>query len=533
MSNPSTASSLLLTKKKKPPPKMMTKVEKIVTKKPISPPVQSPAKHLKPTSKLANGSARKDSTPTPRKSHTPASSRPSSKEPVERIKQERSRPNKRASPTISTPHFTSDDDDEEVKPRKRARTDEVVDPDRRIRDPDAFVDNGGVEMPRVHAYDIANESLQGSTGFQFTAFFDTLASDEDDENTPIQVEYPGAATELERYQLVKPTDSSDFKPITEIFETMKIVSEYYLDEDSAEKVFCEEDGSGLYQKLKRPLFNAERHRTGAQKAFISIVDDYNKLIRAKRADGTIAKAIDSMPKIPLSLVEHIIKSQIYSRTVSPDVHMVRHYESFSDNVYGELLPMFLSRIFKETKLRSNQIFVDLGSGVGNCVLQAALETGCEAWGCEMMPNPARLAELQAKEFPARCKLWGLKPGKVRLIQDDFLQNEEIGEVLKRADVILINNQAFTSELNDKLKYRFLDLKEGAQIVSLKYYRDPLQKIKESNLNDPVNVLTVKEKERFSGMVSWTDDPGKWYLQTKDTRELEAFTKKLEASGSNV
>jgi [histone H3]-lysine79 N-trimethyltransferase len=151
----------------------------------------------------------------------------------------------------------------------------------------------------------------------------------------------------------------------------------------------------------------------------------------------------------------------------------------------------------------------------------------------MMPNPARLAELQAEEFPARCKVWGLKPGPIRLIHDDFLQNTEIGEVLKKADVILINNQAFTAELNNSLKLRFLDLKEGAQIVSLKYYRDPLHRIKESNINDSVNVLKVKEKERFSGMVSWTDDPGKWYLHTKDTTELKRFQQDREAESNGA
>jgi len=98
--------------------------------------------------------------------------------------------------------------------------------------------------------------------------------------------------------------------------------------------------------------------------------------------------------------------------------------------------------------------------------------------------------------------------------------------LKRADVILVNNQAFTAELNDKLKYVFLDLKEGCQIVSLKPFRSPSHKIKDSNVNDPVNVLAVAEKDRWSGMVSWTDDPGKWYHQRKDSRSLEVFVKTM-------
>ena len=378
----------------------------------------------------------------------------------------------------------------------------------------------------VHAADIANNTIVEHSRDQYGAFFTALAGDEDECPT-VELQYP-SASQRERYELVKPTDNSDFKPLGEIFENMKVVSEYYLDEATAEKVFCEEDGSGLYQQLRRPFNAAAKGRPGAQTEFIGFVNSYNKLIEAKRKDGTISKSVDSMTTVPLKLVEHIIKAQIYARTVSPQVQIVRQYESFSDNVYGELLPMFLSRIFKATRLKSDQIFVDLGSGVGNCVLQAALETGCESWGCEMMSNPHKLAELQAREFPARCRLWGIKPGPIRLIHDDFLKNDEISAILKRADVILINNQAFTAELNDKLKYKFLDLKEGAQIVSLKYFRDPLHRIKESNMENPVNVLNVREMERWSGMVSWSDDPGKWYLQRKDGRELEAFGRKLSS-----
>ena len=76
--------------------------------------------------------------------------------------------------------------------------------------------------------------------------------------------------------------------------------------------------------------------------------------------------------------------------------------------------------------------VDLGSGVGNVVLQAALEIGCESWGCEMMPNACTLADLQQAEFKARCRLWGITPGKTRLVQGDFLTEQSIIEVLKRA-----------------------------------------------------------------------------------------------------
>jgi [histone H3]-lysine79 N-trimethyltransferase len=453
MSSNSMPSGLMALKAKKAPPQIIRKTVKVI-KKP-APPLHAP-KPIPQARPVFNGTQRKDT--TPRLSTTPVSSRHSSKEPIERIKKERRQQVKRPSPAASTPRFTSSDDDEEdEQPRKRAKPSpkDVVDPKRRIRDLQAFseADSGSFDM--IHAADIANSTIIEHSRDKYEAFFTALPADEDECPT-IQLQHP-SASQRERYQLVKPTDHSDFRPITEIFENMKTVAEHYVDDTTAERIF-DEAAQGLYQKLKSALREGERGRIHAQSHFVEIVESYNDLIDRKRRDGTISKKLDSMTSIPLKLVEHIIKAQIYSRTVSPQVHLVRQYEGFSDNVYGELLPRFMSSIFKETRLKSDQTFVDLGSGVGNCVLQAALETGCESWGCEMMDNPHKLAELQAREFPARCRLWGIKPGPIHLIHDDFIKNEEISAVLKRADVVLINNQAFTAELNEKLKYKFLDLK---------------------------------------------------------------------------
>ncbi|RMZ75948.1 hypothetical protein DV738_g5248, partial [Chaetothyriales sp. CBS 135597] len=521
-------SGLASIKVKKAPPVIKT----TLVKKTVSASASSPtgSQRLSATPKLGspltNGHHKSKST-TPRRSKTPVS-RQASKEPAERIKKEKAAVTKRSSPVATTPRFLSDDEEEEAEqPKKRARLENPLDPDRNIADAAAFSSQQDADAPleMIHAYDIANDGLVEHQRNKYATFFTALAADEDDAPT-IELRYPGYP-QPERYQLVKPSsDHSDFKPITEIFDNIKMVADTYLLGSDSLKLFSEADGSGLYQKAYKFLRDGEKSRVGAQSHFISVIEEYNAFIQQRRDDGTIQHSLNNMHSVPLSLVEHIVKGQIYARTVSPQVHLVRQYEGFSDNVYGELLPKFLSKIFREVGLKSTHTFVDLGSGVGNCVLQAALETGCEAWGCEMMDNCATLAELQAREFPARCRLWGIKPGPVRLIHDDFLRNPEVDDVLKRADVILINNQAFTADLNDKLKLKFLDLKEGCRIVSLKCFRHPHHVIKQANVNDPVNVLEVKEMHRYSDMVSWTDDPGNWYVQTKNSSELKRFLRTL-------
>ena len=57
-----------------------------------------------------------------------------------------------------------------------------------------------------------------------------------------------------------------------------------------------------------------------------------------------------------------------------------------------------------TGIVRDSVFIDLGSGVGNAVLQVATETGCEAWGIEIMDIPAEMAIVNLREWKARMRL---------------------------------------------------------------------------------------------------------------------------------
>jgi [histone H3]-lysine79 N-trimethyltransferase len=218
--------------------------------------------------------------------------------------------------------------------------------------------------------------------------------------------------------------------------------------------------------------------------------------------------------LPRNVIAFIL-DQVYDRTVALKVELLSKYENGTDNVYGELLHPFITDILVEKiKMTSDQVFVDLGSGVGNVAIQAALEIGCESWGCEMMENACNLAEAQVKEFTSRCVLWGVAPGKVFLERGDFRKSTRIHEALKRADVILVNNQAFTSQLNDDLVRMFLDLKSGCKIISLKTFVHD-HKSASHNINDVGStILDVEALTYPSGYVSWTDAGGTYCISTR-------------------
>ena len=334
----------------------------------------------------------------------------------------------------------------------------------------------------------------------------------------VELQYPSSSRK-EKFELKWPkNEKDDYRPMEDIAETVKTICLYYFPTELSEKYTNDETGYGR-------RFNRAWQRQSIDE-FIEIVEDFNSVLNRLIEDGTIRKELANTGTLRLDWVRRIL-DQIYSRTVSPKVESLKAYQNGSDNVYGELLPRFVSQIFRQTKLNHEQIFVDLGSGVGNVVLQAALEVGCESWGIEMMKNPCDLAELQAKEFPARTRLWGVSVGEVNLLRGDFTDNPQIGNILKRADVVLVNNQAFTPALNEKLRDMFLDLKNGCQVVSLKPFVPDGHKIAMRNIDSVVNLFVQRRSEYFSNSVSWTDQSGYYYIAIKDSKPLENFLSQMQ------
>ena len=306
-----------------------------------------------------------------------------------------------------------------------------------------------------------------------------------------------------RYELVCGKDK--IYPVKDIMRVVDFVADVYLNDEDA-KPFLEPNAGVCRQLQKATATNVNNGQ-----AFKAAVKDYNKRLFALQRDGAVARRLDSISSLPSDLVAFVL-DQVYDRTVTPKIDLLKRYENGSDNVYGELNHVFVTDILvNKTKMRSNQVFVDLGSGVGNVVLQAALEIGCESWGCEMMENPCDLADAQLVEFRPRCQLWGVAPGEVRLERGDFRTNERILGVLKRADVVLVNNQAFTPQLNDSLVSMFLDLKSGCKIVSLKSF---VHEHKSASNDVASNILDVENLTYPSYHVSWTDVGGTYFISTR-------------------
>ncbi|EON69916.1 hypothetical protein W97_09180 [Coniosporium apollinis CBS 100218] len=481
---------------------------KIVLNRPHQPSAQTssaPASVSRKTSAPAHPSSAADK----HKRNTPAKSANLSAPSVKR---------KASSP--ATPHFDDDDsssdsdDDSQAGSRKRQKSSshsslepEVQLKGRSIRR--KGTDTSGADRMMSGAKLVASMPTSKFTN-AFPDGSDSLAS--------IKLQYPSNMPR-ERFTLVIPHESDEYAPLDDIITTVEQILRFYFPPEISEPLL--DDSNGIPRRLKR----AANPGKSSLANFKATIAEFNELVSNALADGTIAKVLDAKRSIPLALIQRIL-DQVYSRRVSSNVRELKQYENGGNNVYGELLPPLVTAILQQTGLTHGQVFVDLGSGVGNVVLQAALETGAKSWGVEEMANPARAAERQSEEFMQRTRLWGLTAGGIRLLHSDFTQSPEIDNVLKHADVVLINNQAFSPELNDKLLLKFLDLKEGCKIVSLKSFVPTSHRIAQHTIHDVRNTLRVEPKEYFSGSVSWTDAGGEYFIATKDRSALEEFMEQL-------
>lgn len=314
---------------------------------------------------------------------------------------------------------------------------------------------------------------------------------------------------LESYPIWHPKSSGDYTPLAELRTVMATAATMFTDKELQSKINDPLGGDSIVRRFAKAIKKDDKE------LLTKTINEFNTLVTGHRSE---LRRFDPLkPEMA-----HEILTMAYCRTVSPRASQLRDYKSFSNNVYGELLPGFCTKIFNETGLTKDGVFVDLGSGVGNVTLQAALEVGCESWGCEIMPLASELAALQKTEVEARAAAWGLPTGKITLLSEDFVNNAQIQGALRRASVVLVNNYAFDGELNNQLLQMFLDLPEGTKIVSLKSFVPPGHTISAHNIESPMNILKVYHREFGHDSVNWSPAAGDYYIAVVDRSRLAAY-----------
>jgi hypothetical protein len=98
---------------------------------------------------------------------------------------------------------------------------------------------------------------------------------------------------------------------------------------------------------------------------------------------------------------------------------VRDWEKSQEAHYGRMMPDAINRVFEFMELSQNDVFFDIGSGIGTLLLQAAYTIGCHSIGLELLEG-RHAAALKLRDFvKTRVKTWYGK--EARQVSVDFVK----------------------------------------------------------------------------------------------------------------
>ncbi|KAK5961238.1 histone methyltransferase DOT1 PWA37_001769 [Arxiozyma heterogenica] len=322
------------------------------------------------------------------------------------------------------------------------------------------------------------------------------------EDLVVELQNPLFFNKAEKFRVNFSKDVSRYNPMVEVGKFIEYVALIYLPDPYSQSL-----KDDIIPKLN------EAYDISNGEYFVGMVKEYNNLIQ-KVPRYEIINHLKSVKKIPVSFIHDILQT-VYIRTIYPRANQLKHYEAFSNYVYGELLPNFLSKIYKQCNLNQSSIFLDLGSGVGNCVIQAALEYQCKlSAGCEIMKEASDMTEYQHRELQERCKIMGLNLSPVKFfLKQSFVANKAVENIIRDCDVLLINNFLFDAELNKEVEKLIQNVKVGCKIISLKSLRRPGYVLDFYNTDNILSRLKVEKFNFEEDSVSWTHTGGEYYIST--------------------
>ncbi|XP_076656962.1 DOT1 like histone lysine methyltransferase grappa isoform X3 [Halictus rubicundus] len=281
--------------------------------------------------------------------------------------------------------------------------------------------------------------------------------------------------------------------------------------------------------LKLPLENNIlcAYDTRDYESMKNLCDKFNRaidsLVQLEKGTSLPSQRLNKRPS--RGLLRHILQQTYNQAVVEPD--KLNQYEPFSPEVYGETSYELVCQMIDQIEITEDDVFVDLGSGVGQVVLQMAAATLCRICvGVERADVPSRYAQSMEVNFRKWLNWYGKRCGEYRLVKGDFLADEH-RESITGATIVFVNNFAFGPTVDHQLKERFADLRDGARIVSSKSFCPLNFRITDRNLSDIGTIMHVSEMSPLKGSVSWTGKPVSYYLHVIDRTKLERYFHRLK------
>ena len=183
----------------------------------------------------------------------------------------------------------------------------------------------------------------------------------------------------------------------------------------------------LRNRYKTPLYQFPR------RYFV----DYSDAASESRG-GTMSRST-VIPPFP-AREAYLIIDEIFSSIKLSDIRQVKaHTESNA----GEIAPVGVTSIIEACKLRNDDVFLDVGSGIGNVVAQIAIQTGiCCSIGIEIREDIANLGKQLMQRMESRYP----RLARVHVLTED-IRNVDIhgNELIQKVSILYSHNTLFTPE----------------------------------------------------------------------------------------
>uniref|UniRef100_A0A1I7ULD8 Histone-lysine N-methyltransferase, H3 lysine-79 specific n=1 Tax=Caenorhabditis tropicalis TaxID=1561998 RepID=A0A1I7ULD8_9PELO len=260
-------------------------------------------------------------------------------------------------------------------------------------------------------------------------------------------------------------------------------------------------------------------------AVVSLTKQYNRVAKPFATNWSGSYNTDVLHEWGEPNCNKLVATEItgyaYECAVPRPADLNHYYKSFTSETYGETNLEQMASIIDELKIGSHDVFVDLGSGIGQLVCFTAALAKCKKCvGIELSPTPANYASNLGDYFKKLMSFFGKNCGKYEHIQGDFLNPKFKKLICEEATIIFINNFAFSPDLMFRITNELLqELKNGTRIITTKPFGAHKKGITYRSTSD-INAIsqTIELKSMESG-VSWTAKEVKFYCTTMDHAKL--------------
>lgn len=153
-----------------------------------------------------------------------------------------------------------------------------------------------------------------------------------------------------------------------------------------------------------------------------------------------------------------------------NTQVLKSYKARSAEVYGEALPVFVEYLIHRLGITAKDTLYDIGSGIGNVVVQIAARTGCRAIGVEVRSDLHGIAAALHEHVRARLTEAGRPCGEVLLMAGDATAEEgEIMQFIAESSIIFMNNVCYPAAMQQKLEGLFESgCSHGTRVVAMKH-----------------------------------------------------------------